>query len=91
MKSFLIIYQLSFPETSYNNLIGYLKSATYWARPCTTTWIIKTTVDVAKIRDGIKERATVNDHVVVIELPLNTNWASFGISKKVTDWMKGNI
>jgi len=91
MKTFLIIYQLSFSETSYINLINYLKTATYWARPTTSAWIIKTTTDAAKIRDGVKERLTLNDRVLVIELPAGSNWASSSIGKDVADWMKNNI
>ncbi|MEK7636972.1 MAG: hypothetical protein AAB402_01090 [Patescibacteria group bacterium] len=90
MKSFLISYQLSYTENSYPNLIAYLKTASQWARPCANTWIIKTPIDIAQIRDGIRDRIKSVDKVMVIEVP-NSNWATFNISKDVTDWMRRNL
>lgn len=90
MKSYLIAYQLSFPETSYTNLIAYLKTAPQWARPCAFTWLIKTTSDVAEIRDGVRTRINPNDRVLVIEVASN-NWGTFNVPKEVTDWMKNNL
>lgn len=90
MKSYLIIYQISFPETSYPNLIAYLKTAPQWAKPCANTWIIKTTSDVATIRDGLRDRINKNDKVLVTEIA-SRNWGTFNVSKEVTDWMKNNL
>lgn len=90
MKFYLIIYQISLPEASYANLIAYLKTAPQWARPCANTWIIKTTTDVASIRDGVRDRITKNDKVLVTEIS-SGNWGTFNVSKEVTDWMKNNL
>src|SRR3989338_2847285 len=90
MKSYLIIYQISLPETSYTNLIAYLKTAPQWARPCPNTWIIKTTSDVATIRDGVRDRITKIDKVLVIDVS-SANWGTFNVTKEVTDWMKNNL
>ena len=90
MKSYLIVYQLSLPESTYANLITYLKTAPKWARPCNSTWFIKTTLEAAKVRDGIKERMNQNDKVLVTEVKI-THWGTFNISKEVTEWMKTNL
>jgi len=90
MKSYLIVYRLGFPEVSYPKLIAYLKTAPQWARPFDCAWLIKTTTGVAEIRGGIRDRMNRNDRVLVIEVTSN-NWATFLISKEVTDWMKNNL
>jgi len=90
MKSILIIYQIGFPEASYTNLIAYLKTAPQWARPCVNTWIIKTTTDVATIRDGVRDRVNKTDKVFVTEIT-SGNWGTFNVTKEVTDWMKNNL
>jgi hypothetical protein len=90
MKSYLIIYQINLPESSYTNLIAYLKTAPQWARPCTNTWIIKSTTDVATLRDGVRDRITKNDKVLVTEIT-SGNWGTFNVLKEVTDWMKDNL
>jgi hypothetical protein len=90
MKSYLIIYQISLPEASYTNLITYLKTAPQWARPSANTWIIKTTSDVATIRDGVRDRVTKTDKVLVIDVS-SANWGTFNVTKEVTDWMKNNL
>ncbi len=90
MKTYLIIYQLSVAESAYANLIAYIKTATYWAKPFNSAWLIKTDVDVAKIRDGLRERIGPNDKIIVIEVP-NKNWGSYNISAEVTKWMHNNI
>lgn len=87
MKSYLIVYQLNAPESAYSDLIAYLKTAAQWARPTESTWLIKADVDVAKVRDGIKERIKPSDRAMVIEV-VNNNWATFNVLKPVTDWMK---
>ena len=90
MKSYLIIYKLAFAEENYPNLLAYLKSATYWARPMTNAWLIKATKNSAEIRDGILSRINKGDQILIIEVP-NNNWATSAISKTVTDWMKANL
>lgn len=90
MKSYLIIYQISLPEASYTNLITYLKTASQWARPSANTWIIKTTSDVATIRDGVRDRIVKTDKVLVIDVS-GANWGTFNVTKEVTDWMKNNL
>ena len=92
MKTFLISYDLGVPEThsDYVSLSNYLKSLyTLWARPVKSVWIIKSDKDAAQIRDEIKLALDSNDKLIVVEI--SGNWATYNISKEITDWMKNNI
>lgn len=90
MKSYLIIYKLGLPESTYTGLIAYLMTSKYWARPFNSVWIIKATIDAAKLRDGVRERINPDDKVLVIAIS-NNDWATSGVSKEVTDWMKNSL
>lgn len=88
MKFYLVVYKLSLPESNYPEVIKFLKTAIRWAKLMDSVWIIETSAGSAEIRDGIKKRTSSSDSILVIEVP-NHNWATYNISKKVTDWMKG--
>ena len=90
MKSYLIILQLGFSELSYSRLISYIKTANSWAHPMPFIWVIKTSVDIASVRDGVKSRINVSDRAFLVEVS-NSMWATSNISKSVTDWMKNNL
>lgn len=91
MKVYLISYDLDLPELrqDYETLTAYIKSHTYWAKPLHSVWFIKTTKGVAEVRDEIKGIMDSGDKVLVMEV--KRTWATFGISEKVTGWMKRNI
>lgn len=91
MKTYLITCELIYPESSYADLISYLKSANSWAKLSKSVWIVKTNVRIELVRDGIQKRVNNGDLVLVVELQSNTYWASFGVPGNVTDWMKNNI
>lgn len=92
MNTFLISYDLRFPEaySDYKILIEYIKTYSYWAKPLQSVWFIKTTKNVAQVRDEIKLKVDHNDKVLVIDVTGKT-WASYNLSKEVADWMKNNI
>lgn len=90
MKTYLIFLKLNLNEELYANLIAYLKTATYWARPSPGIWLIKVSNTSSKLRDDIRARVNRGDKVLVIEIT-NQNWATLSIDTKVTDWMKKNI
>lgn len=88
MKTYLISYDLIKPETlpDYKRLINTIKTATYWAKPLKSVWLVKTTLSAAQIRDELRKVTDPNDKILVIEI--TNHWASLGLSKEVTDWMK---
>lgn len=92
MKSYIIILQLGYPETSYTALINYIKSASLWAHPMNNVWIIKTPKTSAEIRDGVALNINIGlgDKVAVIAVQ-SADWATNNVDKAVTDWMKNNM
>jgi len=90
MKSYLIIFQLAFPEINYPNMINYLKTAQKWARPAPGVWIIKTTANSNTIRNSLQAKVNPTDKIFITSIP-NDDWATRNIDKRVTDWMKNNL
>ncbi|MFZ1720170.1 MAG: hypothetical protein WAU28_02350 [Candidatus Moraniibacteriota bacterium] len=92
MKTFLISYDLGAPESrlSYTELSNHIKSRYFtWARPVKSVWLVKSDKNAAEIRDEIKGVFDSNDKLIVVEI--SGNWATYNISKEVTDWMRINI
>ena len=83
MKSYIITYQLTLPESSYPNLITFLKSAPKWARPSATVWLIGIDSDAAVLRDSIKTKLLSTDRLLVMEALKNYNWPPLTYLKKL--------
>jgi hypothetical protein len=85
----IISYDLGQPETSasYTKLIDYIKSLGSWAKPLESFWIVDTPKHCSTIRDEAKEHLDGNDEILAVSCPFDA-WASYGISTKVTDWIK---
>lgn len=92
MNTLLISYDLGLPETyeDYKLLIQYIKLYPNWAKPLQSVWLIKTTKTSGQVRDEIKVKIDSNDKVLVMDVT-KTGWATFNVSKDVTDWMKKNL
>jgi hypothetical protein len=92
MKTFLISYDLGVPETSedYKKLIACIKSFGVWAKSLYSVWFIKSDKSSQEIRDKIRKETDSNDKLLVIEVT-NSDWATVGMDKEVTDWMHNNI
>jgi hypothetical protein len=92
MKTYLISYDLGVPETSddYKKLIDYIKSYGTWAKPLYSVWFIKTDKSVSLVRDEIKNETDSNDKTLVIDVS-EANWATSGVKKEVTGWMKEHL
>lgn len=73
----------------YSRLITYIKSFSNWAKPLESLWLVKTNLTSAQLRDELRKVVDANDKILVIEI--TNNWASFNISKEVTDWMKNGL
>ncbi|OFI38595.1 hypothetical protein BIU82_04560 [Arthrobacter sp. SW1] len=82
-------YDLNKSGQDYTKLIEYLKSHQSWAKPLKSSFFVKTTLTASQLRDGVKEHIDPNDDVVV--MTANSSWATYGISKPVTDWLKVNL
>lgn len=82
----LVTYDLRKPGKDYSSLIELLKTATSWARPAESVWLLRTDQDCATWRDKIMTKVDSNDLVLVIEV--KQHWAATGISQDVIDWLK---
>ena len=91
MKTYLISYDLIKPETlpEYIRLFNTIKSAQFWAKPLRSVWLVKTTLSSAQIRDELRKVTDPNDKILVIEI--TNNWASYNLSKEVTNWMQQGL
>lgn len=83
-------YDLNKSGQDYTKLIDYLKSHQSWAKPLKSSFFVKTSLTASQLRDGITPYVDANDDVVVVTVT-GQNWATKGISKEVTDWMKANM
>lgn len=91
MKTYLISYDLIFPESSpqYEVLIRTIKTATYWAKPLKSVWIIKTTLTSMSVLNQLMRVTDANDKILVIEV--TNDWASVHLPNDVIVWMKGGL
>ena len=91
MKTFIISYDLHKPGRDYSTLIDFLKkeSPTYWHH-IESMCIVKNDSTAVKIRDAIKKKIDGNDDVIVIELTCQM-WATYGFSKRATDWLQKQL
>jgi hypothetical protein len=87
----LISYDLGVPETSqsYQDLIAYIKSLGDWCKPLYSYFLVDTNKHCSTIRDEAKAYLDTNDKFLVINSPVG-NWASYNLSKTVTDWLNSH-
>ena len=83
-------YDLNKTGQDYDSLITYLKSHESWAKPAKSSFLVKTSLSAGDLRDGIKAHIDTNDVVLVVPVG-GQGWASYGLSKDVTDWLHANI
>ncbi|MBY6422914.1 hypothetical protein HQ351_19600 [Rhodococcus sp. BP-258] len=83
-------YDLNRTGQNYEKLIAYLKSHDSWAKPLASSFFIKTNLTVAELRDAIKQHVDANDSVVVVNVD-GQGWGTYGVDKKVSDWMHASI
>ena len=83
-------YDLNRTGQDYDSLIAYLKSHLSWAKPAKSSFFVKTNLSAGQLRDGIKAHLDGNDAVTVVAVD-SQNWATMGVSKEVSDWMRANI
>lgn len=93
MKVYLISYDLGIPETSadYQRVIAYIKSYGTWAKPLYSVWFVVTDKTSTQVRDELTQLVDNNDKLLVIEVTNTGGWATWKLSREVTDWMQGKL
>lgn len=90
MKTFLITYTLDTFSELYPLISDKIKSYPKWARISQSTWLIQTDESVSEVRSELK--ATINENGTILVIDVSSSaWATFAVSKNVTNWMKENL
>lgn len=91
MKTYLITYTLSKPETynSYKSLYECIRSYIYWANPLDNIWIIATNQSRTDIWNTLSKHVDINDQVLIMEV--NSNWLAYNTDTAATEWMTKSI
>ena len=92
MYTYLISYDLRIPETSqdYKKLIDFIKTYQGYAKPLKSLWLINTSNSASQVRDDLNNQVDSNDGILVIDVT-DADWATTGIHKNTTEWMKNNL
>lgn len=92
MATFLIGYDLNKDETSseYQRLIKEIKALGTWAKPLESTWFVVSSSTASAIRDHLKQFLDSNDEMLVLNIS-DDDWATKGLNKDVTEWMKAHL
>jgi hypothetical protein len=87
-----VSYDLGGPETSsdYRKIRDHMQTFGTRAKPLESFWLVETDKNCATLRDEIVEEADLdlNDKLLVLTWSVG-NWASYGMSKDINDWLKG--
>ena len=89
MKTYLIGYDLNAPGQDYAELIKTIKSFKAWCHCLDSTWIVRSSLDAAQVRDKLLKQLDSNDELIVVDLVGNGAW--YGFTTKVTKWLKSNL
>lgn len=91
MKTFLITYDLTKPESSpeYVKLISMIKELGAWAKTSKSVWLVKTNLSSKQILDTLLTTIDSNDKLIVIGV--DNDWWTYGLSDEVINWMRQGL
>ncbi len=90
MNTFLIGYDLDKPGQDYSGLIARLKFFSLWWHHLDSTWIVKSNLDAAEIRDDLQKYIDTNDELFVVDITGDSAaWAGF--NSQGSNWLLNNI
>ncbi|MCR4773437.1 MAG: hypothetical protein K5854_03665 [Prevotella sp.] len=90
-KSYLITYELESYDETYPAIAEYLRSCPNWARVGAHTWFVRTRTTAGYLRDELKKLLKNEEDQVMVVQTTDAEWATYAVSKEVTDWMKDNV
>jgi len=85
---FMVCYDLNSPGQDYEPLIEQIKSYGTWWHHLDSTWIIKSTMSAAEIRDHLSKYIDTNDELLIVRFGIE--WAGKGFDEKGFTWLKNN-
>jgi hypothetical protein len=89
LNVYIIGYDLNRPGQDYADLIGAIKDLGGWWHYLDSTWLLATDTSAAAIRDTLKEHVDAGDELLVARL--QGEWASCGLPKDATDWIRKHL
>jgi hypothetical protein len=90
MKTYLIGYDLNKEGQNYEGLVEKIKETfgTWWHH-LDSTWIVKSNLSAAQIRDILRPFIDNNDELLVASLAGESAWVGF--NEPGSKWLKENI
>lgn len=89
MSTYIIGYDLNRPHQDYPELIHAIKQFSGWWHHLDSTWIIKSDLSAATIRDQLRQHVDANDELLVIEHQGAAAWVGFNAAG--SKWLKDNL
>lgn len=80
MKTYLIGYDLNKPEQNYTALIKAIEAFDAYWHHLDSTWIVKSDLKAATIRDMLAQHIDANDELLVVALTGESAWVGFNES-----------
>ncbi len=90
MATHLVTYDLNAPGRDYTALYDAIKTATYWAHPVESVWLIVTDLTPVEVRDNLTAIMDANDRLMVINVTSDAA-AWIGIPTNVSNWIQQHL
>lgn len=91
MAKYMIGYDLIKPGQDYSDLFEAIKQlAQTWWHCLDSTWIVKTTLTVAQVRDQLQRHIDANDRLLVAELTGVLAWTG-SFTEECSNWLRQNM
>jgi len=89
MRNVMIGYDLNKPVQNYTKLIQRLQEFPNWWHYLDSTWIVRTDMTCAAIRDELLKYIDANDELLVADLTGVAAW--YGFDSAGSKWLKDNL
>ncbi|BAN33970.1 hypothetical protein SCD_n00121 [Sulfuricella denitrificans skB26] len=89
MATYLITYDLNRPGQNYNDLFEAIKKIGIWWHCLDSTWIVKSNLTAAQVRDSLTPAIDNNDSLLVVVLSGVGAWT--GLDDDCSSWLKNNL
>ncbi|MEK6328465.1 MAG: SinR family protein [Actinomycetota bacterium] len=88
MSTLLVGYDLNRPGQDYANLIERIKQIGVWWHHLDSTWLVKTGLTPAQLRDDLKRYVDSGDELLVLDVT-GAAWAGTGFDSY--DWLHNKL
>jgi hypothetical protein len=90
MNTILIGYDLNASGQNYDDLIAAIKGLGTWWHGLDSTWIVKSSLSAADVRDLLRSEIDDNDELLVVDITGDAA-AWYGFSDKASQWLIENL